>query len=527
MRQRLEEFMALLKKTALTEHASMVLGSLVSMSEPFSAGQSWCCFEPVAPDGASAHCTARSADSAERLLKHWTPEPPTIAPLCPGFPHVITSKMAQAPCSMVTTVSLFVHYIIQQSPPPKPHQKKERNPQFVSMANPSPDDNPPISRAQFYTHDQVAAEQNGQSTIDAAVAHLPGLPFFAPLLGRTDARFRKTISLILQRFASEVHRPLTPEEADHMARHQQHRLVINAWGDVAYLASGIWLWKRGAATGYPNPLGKPHPNFNNQVFGEGFLPRGMQVRGPAAWRVWNGLRLAACVGLAYVVVGRTVFPTYATVRVTMDMLEDPALKAYLEERTKLDMQGKRQRFGPPGRGQGQMGQTPGQIRLEQTVGLGQSTVQAEAQTKTQVQGQTQGLPPVTGGFGGDGETVQGQGWGEDSGFTEEHQEKPVVAAPQRPAVGSQTSGSAWERLRRSAGVGGSAPSQGDQAARPQSWVERRRAAQQASSEQGTDSYTYSESDEEKSLARQQAQKEFDAMLERERQGSEGESRGRW
>jgi len=385
------------------------------------------------------------------------------------------------------------------------------------MANTNSEDNPSIRRAQFYTHDEVAAEQTGQSTIDAAVAGLSGLPFFAPLLGRTDARFRKTISLILQRFANEVNRPLTPDEANHIAQHQQHRMVINAWGDVAYLASGIWLWKRGAATGYPNPLGKPHPNFNNQVFGEGFLPKSMQIRGPAAFRVWNGLRLAACVGLAYVVVGRTIFPTYSTVRVTMDMLEDSALKPYVEERTKREVQDRKQRFAQRGRGQGQMGhmgQTPGEYRPGQWGESGRSTTQPEAQT--------QGLPPVTGDYGGDGETVQDQGWGEASGFTDEQQEKPVVpAVGQRPVVGSQTSGSAWERLRRSAGAGGSVPSQGDQATRPQSWAERSRAAQQASNEQGTESYTYSQSDEEKVLARQQAQKEFDDMLERERKGSEG------
>ncbi|EJT74690.1 hypothetical protein GGTG_08528 [Gaeumannomyces tritici R3-111a-1] len=50
MRQRLEGFMASISKAALTEHASVVLGSPASMSEPFSAGQHWCCFELVAPD---------------------------------------------------------------------------------------------------------------------------------------------------------------------------------------------------------------------------------------------------------------------------------------------------------------------------------------------------------------------------------------------------------------------------------------------------------------------------------------------
>lgn len=50
MKQRLESFMASLDKMALVDHVEAVLGSPVFMSEPFSAGQYWCCFECVAPD---------------------------------------------------------------------------------------------------------------------------------------------------------------------------------------------------------------------------------------------------------------------------------------------------------------------------------------------------------------------------------------------------------------------------------------------------------------------------------------------
>jgi len=42
--------MASINKTALTEHVSVVLGLPASMSEPFSAGQYWCCFELVTLD---------------------------------------------------------------------------------------------------------------------------------------------------------------------------------------------------------------------------------------------------------------------------------------------------------------------------------------------------------------------------------------------------------------------------------------------------------------------------------------------
>ncbi|KAL7938649.1 hypothetical protein V8C35DRAFT_328649 [Trichoderma chlorosporum] len=50
MRERLESFMASINKAALIEHASTILGSPVSLSEAFSAGQSWCCFELFTPN---------------------------------------------------------------------------------------------------------------------------------------------------------------------------------------------------------------------------------------------------------------------------------------------------------------------------------------------------------------------------------------------------------------------------------------------------------------------------------------------
>lgn len=63
MKERLERFMASINKPALVEHAEIVLNSPVSMSEPFSAGQYWCCFELVAPD-------ARLIFARVRLPKH-------------------------------------------------------------------------------------------------------------------------------------------------------------------------------------------------------------------------------------------------------------------------------------------------------------------------------------------------------------------------------------------------------------------------------------------------------------------------
>jgi hypothetical protein len=51
MKERLETALAGLNKDALLSHAEFIKGQKLSMSENFSAGQSWVCFELVAEDG--------------------------------------------------------------------------------------------------------------------------------------------------------------------------------------------------------------------------------------------------------------------------------------------------------------------------------------------------------------------------------------------------------------------------------------------------------------------------------------------
>lgn len=83
------------------------------------------------------------------------------------------------------------------------------------------------------------------------------------------------------------------------------------------------------------------------------------------------------------------------------------------------------------------------------------------------------------------------------------QQKP---APQQSA---QQGGSAWDRLRNQA-----------QASRGEttSWAKKRGDEMKSRDAQEGSSYTFSSADEEKAYAKEQAQKEFDDMLEEERRG---------
>ncbi|ATY63594.1 hypothetical protein A9K55_008939 [Cordyceps militaris] len=51
MKERLEDALEIINKVALISHAEHVVGRKFGMSEPFSAGQYWICFELVAEDG--------------------------------------------------------------------------------------------------------------------------------------------------------------------------------------------------------------------------------------------------------------------------------------------------------------------------------------------------------------------------------------------------------------------------------------------------------------------------------------------
>lgn len=96
------------------------------------------------------------------------------------------------------------------------------------------------------------------------------------------------------------------------------------------------------------------------------------------------------------------------------------------------------------------------------------------------------------------------------------------ASPQA-APAPRSSGSAWDRIRAESANSKSSPRQS-----PTNTPQVRNEQQEGSTL--GDSFSFSSSDEERQLAKIEAQKEFDARVERERQGgdfSEGSGKGGW
>ena len=66
MKERLQAALDKINKPALLRHAERIKGQKVVMSEPFSAGQYWICFEMIAEDGSLVIARVRLPRHPER-----------------------------------------------------------------------------------------------------------------------------------------------------------------------------------------------------------------------------------------------------------------------------------------------------------------------------------------------------------------------------------------------------------------------------------------------------------------------------
>lgn len=96
---------------------------------------------------------------------------------------------------------------------------------------------------------------------------------------------------------------------------------------------------------------------------------------------------------------------------------------------------------------------------------------------------------------------------------------PVAASARSQPINS-VSGSAWDRIRQQS----QQPQNTQQESR--GWAPKSESQSWGGSTNSSDSYSFSSSDEEKSLAKEQAQQEFDKLVERERRGVDEDKWGR-
>ncbi|PVH83119.1 hypothetical protein DL98DRAFT_513412 [Cadophora sp. DSE1049] len=376
-------------------------------------------------------------------------------------------------------------------------------------------DNDPYASSSSGSNSSV---QNLASTYQIDTSKLPRpLPWIGSLVGYNDELLSKALTKKIAHSSQILQRPLSQEEVDAFAYWTAKQVSILSYGVPFGVGGGLWrCWS--TADTFRMPFYRPNAEtFNPQAF----PPRMAVLKGNNAVMAWHALRAVLYGGMGNVL-GQLFFGSYSMSVATVGELGDKRLKPFIDA---VKAQAAKQRgslpntSGQPGRGQ-QPGvgaqsrddTSPGTIPMaEQSPDTSWESMgekkQSEAppQPKRWPQARPVPAPPVEEssdqpfGIFDDASPTGGQG----------------VQADTRAAPVSSQSGSAWDRIRRGEQPNTQRSNTGSQQAQNQNaWsrVQKDGAA-------ATDGYSYSKS-EEGDLAKGEAQKDFDARVERERRGGD-------
>lgn len=350
---------------------------------------------------------------------------------------------------------------------------------------------------------------------------LPQVPFWAPLFGTTYNAWKFEVADVVVNTSMLLGRGLTPDERDIIAYLSAKKAATTAYEPPLSLAAALYMERRGRAT-FKFPFWTPKATS----FDPSFFPgkRVPMIQGPNALLVWNATRFGCYAFAAHFIAG-IFFASYTTSVQTAAILRDPRLgdlrRGFADRRN-----GKRSpnEVGQPW----QTPEDPSMRDAETPYGDESYTDRSEpAKPDTSVDrvrgggdggdethgsySRTRGgYPPVP--KPADAQTAPAPSDGFTEGSFFEDDASPVASAARTGNPSSSSSGSTWERLRKQAQTS-------DPAGQDSS------APRQRAYGQNTEQYTYSQADEDRATAKNQAQREFDAMLEKERQG-EADSRNR-
>ncbi|KAK6595231.1 hypothetical protein H4I95_10589 [Botrytis cinerea] len=355
--------------------------------------------------------------------------------------------------------------------------------------------------------DPYASSERGQGQaagiqtyrIDGSKLPRP-LPLFGPLFGFNDAFLTKIINARIQNTSKITQRPLRQEEIDALAFHTAKILRINSFAPVAGLSAGIYRAVQTAPT-FRFPFYQPNLEvFNSSVFPHAKMP---YIKGPPALIAWHAFR-----GLCYAYIGTTV--------------------------SKLLFGGDSQTPMKPGQGQPQP-QTRNTQGYDDASPTGDAQWSEEdnapgsAQTTPQAFPQTKSWPPRK------PVPAQAPAQEEEKPFDLFDDASPtngqgMDTEPTTPQYSRQT-GSAWDRIRRGEKPTSNSTTTSSQPPRS-GWATVQNKTPKASSDgtSSADSFAFSKTEEERNLAQVEAQKEFDARVEKERRGGDFSSGGdqkRW
>ncbi|KAI9644556.1 hypothetical protein NHQ30_006577 [Ciborinia camelliae] len=403
---------------------------------------------------------------------------------------------------------------------------KEANESFDSI--PASDNDP------YASSEQGQGQGTGIITYRIDGSKLPGpLPIFGPLFGYNQDLLTRVVNRRIRSATKATRRPLRQEEIDALAFHTAKILRINSFAPIAGLSAGMYRAVQTAPT-FRFPFYQPNLElFNTSVFPHVRMP---YIKGSQAIIAWHLLR-----GLCYCYVGQTLSKFlvggYAASVGGVGEMNDPRLLDVIRSTTEAVAKTQKNLPSPAGiprppmkseRGQPQTRNTQEYDDASPTGGAewsGEDNAPVTSQTFPQTKSWPQRRQPPAQApaqedekpfdMFDDASPTGGQGMNADTTTSQSSQ---------------STSGSAWERIRRgekpASITSSSSPRQQSGWARIQSTTPRASSDGPASA----DSFTFSKTEEERNLAQVEAQKEFDARVEKERKGgdfSQGGDQKRW
>lgn len=326
-------------------------------------------------------------------------------------------------------------------------------------------------------------------------------PFFAPLLGYTTSWQRKSIARALIGNSLAAGRVVTPAEADVIAYHRSKANAQLPWAYPTALVTAGYFTHRGRSRmrfpWYTPPPGR----FSPLIFPTAATPL---LTGLRAVFVWHALRFGAYYFICkYTVI--PIFQSFVFTKNTFDMAMDPRLKdvhQLIVAHQKAVARRVDSAVAAPGRPSSWRKPEEDEQRDDH---------QHQEQPQQQEQPKQQQQPPTRWARQAQRAPESQDGRQDDDTFWDDA--SPVAGAQgqqsHRPAAGSPPppgAGSYWDKIRQRAKAEEGAPWQGQQ------------QGGESRGQQTAGQYTYTPAEQEKAYAKEQAQKEFDAMLERERRG---------
>lgn len=336
--------------------------------------------------------------------------------------------------------------------------------------------------------------------------NLPQMPAFSSLLMMYNPRWhRANVAAVLSSMAGAMGRVLTPEEADAVAYHRALFCQKMAYTTPAVLSTAIFMAVRGRKT-FRFPFYTPKPATFNPMY----FPNAAKslLTGPRAVNLWHGLRFSAYWIVCQMIVGGLV-TSYANTTYLMGLVKDPriqGIRAQAQQAHAHDLSHINPTAPRPPRPQ--TANPDETAPPAPTYGRGWDRPEQQQQPQQQQQPWQQQAASAP-------KSAPQTAQQDDDAFLFDDASPVASSQKQQPQTPSTASDgvSAWERLRQQAKAG------------QDPWKQDSQQGGQPAGQQKPEQYSYSSSEREKAYAKEQAQKDFDAMLERERQGM-GESGGR-